>query len=302
MSEEYYPVSLALGGGGIKGAAHIGVLKVFEEEKFPINYISGSSVGALVGGLYGLGYSVEELGELMLNYIEKPPFSFQINPWRALSIILVLIFNIFKSGSFPTKKALLMSRQLDQYIDLFFGHKRFEDLKYPLLVTAVDLQSGRLHVFTTDKLAKKLKGIHDIDSHGNTNLAIAIRASIAVPGIFKPVYYQDMILGDGGIKNPVPADLLRFSGACRIVAVNLGMSDLDRVNLDDLLTIILQTVGIMGEEIADLVLERYADFVIKPVMDGLTWTNFQQVLLAYERGYQKARKKVKALRMLLRKG
>lgn len=301
MVRNYYPASLALGGGGLKGAAHVGVLKFFEEEKLPIDCISGNSAGALIGALYGLGYTADELSQLIFSYVKNPPISFQINPWRTIGIILVLLINFLKAKNYPTKKALLMSKKLDQYIEQFFGNKHFEDLKYPLLVTAVDLRVGRLQVFTTDKLAKKLKGIHDIDSHGDTDLATAIRASIAVPGIFKPVYYQDMILVDGGIKDQVPADLLRYIGATRIVAVNLGMSDLDEGNLDNLLTIILQTVEIMGEEIADLVLERYADIVITPPMNGIIWTDFQQIPLAYERGYQEARKKLKALQMLLGK-
>ncbi|AZR74248.1 hypothetical protein BBF96_13070 [Anoxybacter fermentans] len=296
----YYPCSLALGGGGLKGAAHVGILKVFEEEGFPIEYISGSSAGALVGALYASGYTAEELCNLVYKLSKNPPLDLGVKLLLFIYIFFKSILNWLKIGHREVKMGLIDGQYLEDYLKKIFGPKKFEDLRYPLMVTAVDLRTGRLQVFTDKKIARRLKGIHDIDLHTDVDLATAIRASTAIPGIFTPLCYKNMVLVDGGVKDNVPADLLRFAGARKVVAVDLVSTYKREEQMDDILDVLFKTVEVMGEEITDLVLERYADFIIRPEIKEVSLKDYQKLVEIYEIGYKIAKRAVKALQSLLR--
>lgn len=296
----YYPVSLALGGGGLKGVAHVGILKVFEEEGFPIKYISGSSAGALIGSLYALGYSADELLEIAIEYAKNPPINFKIRPLVAFQIFVQTVLHWLKVSKHPTIKGLVDGKQVDRYLVKLVGDTGFDELKYPLMVTAVDLKSGRLQVFTTPAIGKKLALIHDIDCYTDVNLATALRASIAIPGIIPPLDYDGKILVDGGVKDNVPADLLRFADAKKVIAVDLGLSTTNENNFDTMLEILLQTVDIMSREITDLVTERYANLVISPDLGEVSLTDTDRICEIYEIGYKTGKRKVRAIRSLLK--
>lgn len=298
---KYHPVSLALGGGGLKGVAHLGILKVFEKEGYPIKYISGSSAGALIGSLYALGYSTDELLEIALEYAENPPIDFKIRPLVAFEIFIKTVLNWLKvCKQQPTKKGLVDGKQLDRYLAKLVGDTGFDRLKYPLMITAVDLKSGRLQVFTTPVLGKKLALIHDIDCYTDVSLATAVRASIAIPGIIPPVDYDGKILVDGGVKDNVPADLLRFADAKKVIAVDLGLSTTSENDFDTLLEIILQTVEIMGNEMTDLVTERYANLVIRPNLGEIALTDAYRIREIYQIGYEIGKRKTRAIQSLLK--
>lgn len=296
----YLPCSLALGGGGPRCAAHIGVLQVIEEEAFPIEFISGSSSGALIGALYALGYDAKKLREIMVDSLHQLPVDLDIKFLGVAKLVLKSAINQLNFAHLPIKDGLIGGKKLDEYLRGLFRDGSFENLRYPLLVTAVDLLSGRLQVFTSKEMAAKLKGVHDFDIRTGVDLLTAVRASFAVPGVFMPVQHGDMVLVDGGLRNLVPADLLRIAGARRVVAVNLSTCNPEKAGVNDLLAILLRTLDIMGSEAVDLVLERYADFVIEPEIDGYTWNDFEKSEQIYQLGYQTTRKKLSALKMLLR--
>lgn len=295
----YIPCGLALGGGGPRCAAHVGVLQVFEEEGFPIEYISGSSSGALIGALYARGYDAKKLREIIAHSSQQMPIDLDIKFLGVAKLILKSAINQLNFGHLPIKEGLIGGKKLDDYLKEFFRDGSFENLRHPLMVTAVDLLSGRLQVFTSKEIASKLKGVHDFDVRTGVDLLTAVRASFAVPGVFLPVKYGDMVLADGGLRNLVPADLLRIAGARRVVAVNLSTVNPEKEGVNDLLSILLRTLDIMGSEAVDLVLERYADLVIEPAIDGYTWNDFEKSDQIYHLGYQAARKKVAALKLLL---
>lgn len=295
----YQPCSLALGGGGLKGAAHVGVLKVFEEEGFPINCIAGTSVGAFVGALYAIGYTADDLIELLYQYSEKPPINFQVSPIKVFFILINSIFKRAKTNRKTSKNGLIDGGDFTKILRGLFKNKGFEDLHVPLLITAVDLQNGRLQVFTDRKMVRKLQGIHDLDLYSDVDLVTAVRASTAIPGIFTPVYYQNKVLVDGEVKNAVPADLLRMAGNKRIVAVDLTFTNQNSEQLEDVISVLLQTIDVMCAEVADLVIERYADFVIRPLLKDASLTDYHQLIEIYENGYKIAKRKVISLRRLL---
>jgi len=174
-------VGLALGSGGARGMAHIGVLDALESKRIRIDHIAGTSIGALIGALYASGVSVVQLQKI----------ANELN-WRSLSRLLGPVF--------PTT-GLLDSRKITHFIDDLLPVKTFEDLLIPLAVTATDIESG-------DSIVIR-----------NGLLLPAIQAAIAFPGLFQPVAFGDRFLVDGGLCAPVPTDVVRQMGAEFIIGV-----------------------------------------------------------------------------------
>ena len=174
---------LALGSGAARGLTHIGVLKAIEEKNIKIDCISGSSIGALIGGAYAMGMSLKEIEKIALK-----------TDWR----LMAKVFSPTLSFS-----ALTNDRYLNEFLHGVFGDKTFDDLKIPLSVVAADIETGKMVVINSGRILK------------------AIRASISIPIIFSPVCYESYHLVDGGLANPTPVDVVRSMGADKIIAVNL---------------------------------------------------------------------------------
>ncbi|MFH1479231.1 MAG: patatin-like phospholipase family protein [Candidatus Omnitrophota bacterium] len=177
-------VGLALGSGAAFGLAHIGVLKVLEEAELPIDMISGSSMGAVIASLWGLGYRSSEIVRFAEQLKSK------------LNIMRLLDFTIPISG-------ILAGNRLKSFLKVFLGEKTFEDLKIPVKIMVYDLANRE--TLSIDK------GL----------LLDAVYKSIAVPGIFKPVIERDRVIIDGGVSEPVPVNVLLGNGVKKIIAVNV---------------------------------------------------------------------------------
>ncbi|MBU4502602.1 MAG: patatin-like phospholipase family protein [Nanoarchaeota archaeon] len=161
-------IGLAIGGGAAYGLSAIGVLKVLEDNNIPVDAIAGTSIGAVIGALYAAGYDADSL--------KKEVSSVE---WKELLDFVL------------PEKGLVSGKKIEQFVRDLIGNKKFEDLKIPLFLTAVDVKKERLIIFN--------KG----------DVASAVRASIAIPGVFTPVETKDMTLVDGGILDPIPVDLLK---------------------------------------------------------------------------------------------
>lgn len=177
-------IGLALGSGGARGFAHIGVLKILEENNIPIDYISGTSMGALIGALYASGMNADEL-EKEMKKVSKS--------WK----------NLFDYNLIP-KNGLIRGDKIEKWIKSKLKVKTFEELKIPLFVSALDIKSNQEIIFNSGNLAK------------------AIRSSISIPGIFTPVIHKKRLLVDGGLIDPIPSEILSESGADVIIAVNVN--------------------------------------------------------------------------------
>ena len=175
-------IGLALSGGGSRGFAHVGVLKVLAEHEIPIDYIAGTSIGSLVGGAFAAGMAVSEI-EAMARRVG----------WRHMT-----------RPSF-SPRALLSNAPMARFIRKHFPVTRFEDLKIPFTAVAYDLIGGK-------EVRLKEKG----------DLISAIRASCAVPAVFMPIKNGDgALLVDGGLAALVPVDAVREMGADVVIAVDL---------------------------------------------------------------------------------
>lgn len=218
-------VGLVLGGGGAKGVAHIGVLKVLEEAGIPIDYIAGTSMGAIVGGLYSIGYNATEIDSmvraqdwsmLLSDRVKRSSLTF---PEKKNSERYVLSLPFGKGKREPSIQGMIKGQNLQTlFSNLTIGYHDsvdFNRLKIPFACVAVDVVDGKEYVF------------HD------GSLSLAMRASMAIPAVFAPVRIDSMVLVDGGIRNNYPADVVKEMGADIIIGVDLGTSDLksiDKIN------------------------------------------------------------------------
>lgn len=249
-------VGLVLSGGGARGAAHIGVLKVLEKHNIPIDFIAGNSMGAIVGGLYAAGYSVAELESIALNTNwadllslteETRRTDLYLDQKQALEHSFLLIrFD----GLQPVLPASISSGQrLTNMLTeltlqaLYHPDPNFDALKIPFRAVATDLISGQRVVLDSGPLAE------------------ALRASVTVPLLFAPLERGDMSLVDGGLVSNAPVDLARSYGCDVIISSNVtsGMRQPDQLNApwetaDQIMSIMMQLPNQMQFEMADIVL------------------------------------------------
>lgn len=177
-------LGLALGGGGARGLAHIGIIKALNELKIPIHCVAGTSIGAIVGGVF----AADRMDKAM-EWVLAPN-------WKKL-IRLFLELHL-------SKKALIRGDKIEKFFREMIPVNRFEELEVPFAVVATDLMTGGEIVLC--------KG----DVHS------AIRASMSIPGVFCPVLYEGRILVDGGLINPLPIKVCRQFKADKVIAVDLN--------------------------------------------------------------------------------
>ncbi len=207
-------IGLALGGGSARGMAHIGVFHTFEKYGIPIDMIAGSSAGALIGSAYAAGVSVQEIEDAVLKWGSK------------LGLLRLTVPDVFDPRYysktllrlFERKKSIWDPRLFRLGIGIFsgvevnklylnvVGDPDFNDLKIPLSVVALDVNSGEEVVFESG------------------SVRLAVRASLSIPGIFTPLAYDGRLLIDGSIADPVPVNALVDRGADIIIAVNVTPS------------------------------------------------------------------------------
>ncbi|KKR10480.1 MAG: putative esterase of the alpha-beta hydrolase superfamily [Parcubacteria group bacterium GW2011_GWA2_39_18] len=233
-------IGLALGGGGARGLAHIGVIKALEAAGMQINYISGTSMGALVGGFYALTKDIYLLENLFLNLKRK---------------------DIFSTKDVLRKKsgALFRDEPVMRLLESAFKDKKFDDCIIPFKAIATDVSNGDEVVMESGSLLE------------------AIRASISLPLIFSPVKVENRILMDGGFVNPVPADVVKNMGAEVVVAVDVSSKWLNitekEVNFSNMYSIVSDVLSTIEYQISKKNLEK-ADIVIRPLVLGRSWIDF----------------------------
>jgi NTE family protein len=205
-------IGLVLGGGGAKGAAHVGVLGVLEELRIPIDCIVGTSMGALVGGTFASGMDAQELEQVMRSIswqeaIARSGLRTKVPMRRKLAgntYSNSLEFGV-RDGRLAAPSGLINSQNVDLTIQYLVARSRgisdFDRLPIPFRAVATDMQTGEMAVL------------------GKGDLALAMRASMAVPGAFAPVTIDGRILGDGGLTRNVPVDIARQTCADVVIAV-----------------------------------------------------------------------------------
>ena len=207
-------IGVALGGGGARGAAHIGVLQVLKEMNVPIDYVVGTSMGSIVGALYAVGLQPEEIETIVVGvdwddlFSDRPERTQRI--YRRKQDDSAAFFPVewgwkngivLSSGVVAGQKLSFAFRSPSLYLS---GHHGFDELPYPFRAVTTNLQTGE--VFVPDK----------------GNLLKAVRASMSIPGVFPPVHWDDLVLVDGYLARNLPVDVVRAMGADIVIAVDVG--------------------------------------------------------------------------------
>lgn len=216
-------VGVVLGGGGAKGASHIGVLKYIEEMGIPVDYVAGTSMGSILGGLYAMGYTPDELTKLISNMdwsgyignkIDRSTMSLESRERNSTTLINIpfSLQGLFEKNSDKKFISLLPSAYVNNsslvnlFNNLCVGYQEdmdFNDLPIPFACVATNIVTGEEVVLRSG------------------SVPTAMRASMAIPGVFSPVTIDDMVLVDGGLVNNFPADVLKAMGADIIIGVEV---------------------------------------------------------------------------------
>lgn len=277
-------VGLALGVGAAYGFCHIGVLKVIEKEKIPLDMISGSSIGAFIAALWASGYSAGQITEIAKEFKDSR-----------------MIFQLIDL-TFP-RLGFIKGYRIRRFLRKSLGNKTFYDLKLPLKILASNVKTKESIVIDKGPLVD------------------AVMASCAMPGVFRPVRFKEELLLDGGVLNPLPVKALVAAGIKKIIAVNVTPSredllkeyekikdktkqvkqdikrkfglfgfkrrikDIFNINIFDF---IFGSIEMMQSEIAQKE-AKLADIVLHPDTSGLNWLEFQRAEEFIERGEQETR-------------
>ena len=250
-------IGLALGGGAVRGLAHIGVFKVLTKHQIPISFIAGTSMGGAIGGLIASGIAIEEIEEFVLS----------------LPSVRVLELGIGKLSMLGGDKVYQM---LLDFLDQKGLHNfQIEDTVIPFQAITVDLIRGEQYVF----------------DHGS--LSLALRATTAVPGVFAPVLYNDMVLVDGGVLNNVPADIVKASGAEVGVAVDVGRELIDS-EPTSMFDVMRRSIDVMMLDNVRQVI-KHADVVLRPDVGQYQAYDLSKIRTCIDAGEQEAEAKLSSI-------
>jgi len=268
-------VGLVLGVGVGYGFCHIGVLKVIEEEKIPIDIIAGSSIGALMASLWAVGKSSSEILEITKEFKEPKHL------WGLIDLTIPFL-------------GFIKGNKLRKFLTRHLGDKTFYDVKLPLKIIASDVKRKEPRVLDQGLLVD------------------AIMASCSMPGVFAPFKFKDDLLFDGGVINPLPTEPLFKMGVKKIIAVNVTPSRQDilrqyekikqdmKVNIfkTNILDIIFSSIEILQSEVAQKE-AQLADVVLHPDTSGLYWMELHRSEEFARRGEEEARKNLNKIWQLI---
>lgn len=276
-------VGLVLSGGGARGIAHLGVLKVLEELRIPVDAIAGTSMGAIVGAFYASGSSPAEI-EAMVNSLEwseafrdKPPLEdLSFRRKEDVANYMIKFEAGIRDGKLALPRGLIQGQNLNFILKSRLLHTatltNFDQLKIPFRAVAADIETGEAVVL------------------GAGDLATAIRASMSIPGVFAPIELDGRLLVDGGIADNLPIDVARQMGVDILIAVNVGTLRRPREKLDSAMTITAQVMTIMiqkntDEQIATL---GKKDILLQPALGEIGSSDFSQAPEAIRVGEESA--------------
>jgi NTE family protein len=294
---DHVRVGLALSGGGARGLAQVGVLKVLEREGIPVHLVTGTSIGAVMGALYACSpdavateakvlatLASSGMQALDLNRILKlsgvQPVSGEVAPeggwWERAQ---TLLRRLHASHAALTRQAVVESEQILGVFDALFGDCSFDQTRIPFAAVAVDLEEGREVIIASGRIAR------------------AVAASSAIAGIFPPVEIGGRSLVDGGYTSPVPIEAARTMGANVVIAVDVSIRGIDRGGLENAVE-----VAMRASEISLIALEREqlrrADVVVPARGQERHWSDYsapQEAIAAGERAAEKMLDSIRAV-------
>jgi NTE family protein len=283
-------VGLVLSGGGARGAAHIGVLKVLEQMRVPVDAIAGTSMGAVVGGLYASGLSARDIEKIMTSinwqdaFRDRPPREdLDLRRKEEEDTFLVKFPLYIRDGHVVLPKGLIQGQKLTETLRRLTlpvaRLSNFDDLPTPFRAVATDLETGDSVVMSSG------------------DLTTAMRASVSAPGVFAPVERDGRLLVDGGIADNIPVDVARAMGVDLLIVVDVGSPLLPRKDLTSAPAVSNQMISILIQHNgqAQLATLTAKDVLIRPALGNASSFDFGNVARVIAVGETAARADFAAL-------
>lgn len=275
-------LGIALSGGGIRGIAHAGALRAFEENEIKPDILSGTSSGSIVATLYAMGYSPYYIYILFKRYAKT---ICELNGVPIISGVGNFIVN---------KKININGINSGERMEEAFnniankkGISKINEIKMPLLIPTVDISKSKEVVISSINNDNYLQDIE---------IGKAIYASSAFPVVFKPCKYKDYLFVDGGVLDNTPVRILKENGADKVIAIRF---DSDTVNENsNVMDITMKTIDIMGNKLCDEQLEM-SDFILTIPSDGTGLLDADNLDFCYKSGYTETMKQMEKIKNLL---
>jgi NTE family protein len=263
-------VALALGAGGARGLAHVGILEQLEKAGVEIDYIAGSSIGSIVGALYCLYADTrkvekkikevlqdDELRKGWEGFVPARPEDDKSEAGRIFDELKAFVSRQFLKIAIVSKPSLASKADLMRPLERLFGNYSADDLKIPFSACTVDLLSGKELYLQSGKLSE------------------IVYCSSAIPGVFPPFKMDDMLLADGSISDLVPVEAIPDAHKYFIIAVDFGPGTNLRTRLDRGIDLLMRSDELARKKLNDLILEK-ANMVIAPDVTDFHWAEFSR--------------------------
>lgn len=276
-------IGLALAGGGVKGAAHIGVLKALEEANIKLDYISGASSGSIVALLFSIGYTYDEILDIFKQYSKEIKYIDSKN-------LLKLISGLITKGKI-TVNGLNSGDKLEKIINKVSKNKGIENINqinFPLLIPAIDIHSGEVYYFSNKN---NFKNSSEVKFINNANISKVVRASCSYPLVFSPCKYMGTELIDGGISENIPWKGLKQLGADRVISIVFDKKN-NKKCCSNFIEVISNSLDIMSKELLDYELFG-VDYIIQIKTENIGLLDMEKIDYLYNLGYEITKKKIK---------
>lgn len=277
-------------GGGIKGATHIGVLKVLEEENIKIDYISGASSGSIVATLFAVGYTADEIYNIFKEYAAE------IKYFEFKNLFKLLYGIIFK------RKVLIdglnSGKKINKIIEekcIKKGITNINQIRIPLLIPSVDLYTGKLYCFTSKEIRGEI--MDDIIYDSNIEIGKAVQASCSYPLIFSPCNVKNMKLIDGGIRENIPWKGILKMGADKVISV-VFEKDLLEKSCNNIIDVVDNSINILKHELANYELLG-ADYLIKIKTKNIGLLDINKIDELYNLGYKITKNQITKIKKII---
>ena len=276
-------IGLALSGGGIKGASHIGVIQALQEAGIKADMVAGTSIGSIVAALYAMEYTPKEMVKLF-NYFSKLIFknsAMYTDPKGKKTL------SIQAGGIYSGENIAMAVAEAGKYKNV----KKLTDLKIPIAIPAVDINDSRKYIFTN------MEKIDDTYLN-KADISVAVRASSSYPGIFAPCIYNKHKFLDGGLLDNVPVDEVKKLGADKVIAVRFKLNKTAKtVGMRSTLN---KGIDIMFNKIETEEVKK-ADYVLEIDTKNVNPFDFKQSNKCYKLGYEQTKAEINKIKEIILK-
>lgn len=306
-------IGVALSGGTLRGAAHIGVLQVLQEAGIRPAMIAGTSAGSVIASLYAYGFHPNMIEKIATESFEgRQLIDWTTSTWDIIRFLgrLPLVFTgLSKNFEQLVPAGFIAGRKFEDFLSRLF-HLSPAQEPIPLLVTAVDLYSGESVIFSDNLLHRRFSDSRSADNSfpgpGTVflpmeNRIASVRASCSMPGVLTPRRLAGRSLIDGAIRHNLPAELLFQAGCDKVIAIDLLKAEMNPGSIRTFVDVFMRAWDIMMNEITVMQLANEQLFVLQPEIEDVGWTSFDKIKYCIEQGRRIAHDRMPEIQAYIKK-